>query len=177
MADIRDGGYRYCPFCATPLQKKEVFHRVRGSCPACGFVHFLDPKVAVIAFVTHGDRLLLIRRAVDPARGRWALPGGFMDAGEMPHEALKREIREEVGLEIRVGALMNIFPMNGPGSRSWGIVLAYRGVPVDDTVDDLRSGDDVSEAGWFGPESLPADLAFDSTRSLLRQWQADGSHD
>jgi len=54
---------------------------MRSVCPSCGFVHFTDPKVAVIALVTHADKILLARRAVDPAKGKWALPGGYMDAG------------------------------------------------------------------------------------------------
>ena len=111
--DKRD--YSYCPHCATPLERLARFNQLRPACPACGFVHFLDPKVAVIGFVTHAGRLLLIRRAVRPAKGKWALPGGYMDAGEMPEDALRRELCEEVGLDIQIERLLNIYPMAGPG--------------------------------------------------------------
>ena len=57
--------YVYCPFCATRLVRRMVFNQARPSCPQCGFIHFHDPKVAVIAFVICARKLLLVRRAPD----------------------------------------------------------------------------------------------------------------
>jgi len=164
--------YKYCPYCATPLERRERFGQVRPVCPTCGFVYFQDPKVAVIGFVVRDERLLLIRRAVDPAKGKWALPGGYMDAGEMPDRALKREMWEEVGLDIDVERLLEIYPMAGPGVDARGIVLAYAAVPTNH-VDGrpLEAHDDVSEAGWFAPDEVPDELAFESTRALLAAWR------
>ena len=164
--------YKYCPYCATPLERRERFGQVRPVCPTCGFVYFQDPKVAVIGFVVRDERLLLIRRAVDPAKGKWALPGGYMDAGEMPDRALKREMWEEVGLDIDVERLLEIYPMAGPGVDARGIVLAYAAVPTNH-VDGrpLEAHDDVSEAGWFAPDEIPDELAFESTRALLAAWR------
>jgi len=168
--DQRD--YSYCPYCATSLEWMERFNQRRPACPACGFVHFLDPKVAVIGFVTYADRLLLIRRAVQPAKGKWALPGGYMDAGEMPEDALRRELCEEVGLDIRIERLLNIYPMAGPGVQARGIVMAYAAVPVGDGGEQaLESNDDVNAAAWFAPKELPQELAFESTRALLAAWR------
>lgn len=163
--------YKYCPFCATPLEARHLYHHLRPACPACGFVHFLDPKVAVIALVTHGDQALVVRRAMDPAKGKWALPGGFMDAGEMPEAALQRELREEINLEVCVVRLLDIFPMVSSNPRSQGIVLAYHAVPADDQQTTLLCADDVCEAGWFRADAIPADLAFDSTHTLLDRWR------
>lgn len=161
--------YRFCPNCATPLESIHRYDRVRPSCPACGFVHFSDPKVAVIALVVANGAVLLVRRAVDPGKGLWSLPGGYMDAGEMPREALRREVDEEVGLSIEVGEMSAIFPMeNGVGERV-GIVLAFQAKPTGTSVE-VCAQDDVSEAGWFGPEQIPPDLAFDSTKTLIAEW-------
>jgi 8-oxo-dGTP diphosphatase len=161
--------YRFCPNCATPLQSIYRYDRVRPSCPACGFVHFSDPKVAVIALVVAKGAVLLVRRAVDPGKGLWSLPGGYMDAGEMPTEALHREVAEETGLAIDVGRISAIFPMeNGAGQRV-GIVLAFQATPAGTDVE-VCAQDDVSEAGWFGPNQIPSDLAFDSTQTLIAEW-------
>ena len=161
--------FRFCPNCATPLQSIYRYDRVRPACPACGFVHFADPKVAVIALVVAEGAVLLVRRAVDPGKGLWSLPGGYMDAGEMPTEALQREVGEEVGLTIAVGGMRAIFPMeNGAGERV-GIVLAFRAEPVG-SGREVYAQDDVSEAGWFGPTQIPPDLAFDSTKTLIAEW-------
>lgn len=161
--------YRFCPACATALESIYRFDRVRPVCPACGFVHFADPKVAVIALVESGERVLLVRRAVDPGKGLWSLPGGYMDAGEMPAEALRREVDEEVGLAIDVGEMLAIFPMENGEGRRVGIVLAFQARPAGGAVD-LSAQDDVSEAGWFGPRRIPAGLAFESTKQLIAAW-------
>lgn len=170
----------FCPRCATRLEaRRTVDDRARPTCPACGFVHFRDPKVAVIAFVTALDaggseHVLLTRRAVDPERGKWALPGGYMDAGETPQGALARELSEEVDLAIDVGALIELLAM--PGEPPPGIVLAFRATAqAHSAMGDLpalASNDDVAEAGWFRADALPGPLAFASTVQLLDAWRA-----
>lgn len=165
--------YRYCPRCSTPLQYREIYRQQRPACPACDFVYFRDPKVAVIALVTHCERVLLVQRAINPEKGKWALPGGFMDAGEMPQEALQRELLEEVHLAIRVTDLLTILPMmpsRAQGDTSPGIVLAFQAEVADRNATTLLSDDDVCAAGWFGPQELPTELAFTSTKQLLAAW-------
>lgn len=163
--------YRFCPFCATPMVEAFRFDQVRPCCPACGFVQFPDPKVAVIALVIHEDRILLVQRGVDPAKGRWALPGGYMDAGEMPSAALQRELAEEVGLVIEVQELIKIYPMNNGEGERVGIVLAFKALPTAG-LQIPRVGDDVADAGWFAPKEIPAELAFESTTTLIDTWLA-----
>jgi 8-oxo-dGTP diphosphatase len=128
----------------------------------------------VIARIEHADAVLLVRRGVNPGKGLWALPGGYMDAGEMPEAALRREIDEELALAIEVHELLRIYPMVNQAQTSQGIVLVYRA-----TLPNLAATaaptppaalDDVAEARWFTPEQLPVDLAFVSTQAELRQW-------
>jgi 8-oxo-dGTP diphosphatase len=121
--------------------------------------------------VTWRDRLLLIRRGVNPGKGKWALPGGFMDAGEMPDSALQRELQEEVGIQVEVQELLEIFPMVGPADTRGGIVLAYRAAPRGAALPVLVSRDDVTEAKWFAAHQLPSELAFESTTTLLSGWR------
>ncbi|MBX2999444.1 MAG: NUDIX domain-containing protein [Caldilineaceae bacterium] len=162
--------YRYCPYCAADLVEIYRFDQIRPVCPACGFVQFQDPKVAVIALVIYEERVLLVRRGVEPAKGRWALPGGYMDADEMPAAALQREIAEEVGLTIQLDALIAIYPMTNGEGQPIGIVLAYAASPTGlSTI--ITVGDDVAEAGWFGPTEIPDDLAFESTTTLIGVWR------
>jgi len=163
--------FTYCPYCATPLAARTLEHRLRPTCPACGYIYFADPKVAVIAQVELDGRVLLVRRGVNPAKGLWALPGGYMDAGELPDAALRREVQEEVGLAITVERLLAIYPMVNGNGPSQGIVLAYRAAPLDGQTQ-LTPQDDVSEADWFGPDELPAELAFESTQTQLAAWRA-----
>lgn len=177
---MNHGHFVYCPYCATPLEWHERFQRMRRTCPACGYVHFLDPKVAVIGLVTWRGRVLLIRRGVEPMAGSWALPGGYMDAGEMPENALVRELEEEVGLTVLVRRLLAIYPMVGRGTGSNGIVLAYHAVveSADGAAPPVLScADDACEAAWLEADQLPDDLAFESTVTLLGEWRQNGFRD
>ncbi len=172
---MRQGDYIFCPYCGAQLAPRQLFKQTRPACVQCGFVHFRDPKVAVIAFVTHGERLLLVQRGVEPAKGSWALPGGYMDAGELPEAALVRELEEEVGLTVQIDHLLDIFPMAGIGGHHTGIVLAYAATPAAGAAV-LSADDDITAAGWFAPDEIPTDLAFESTRALLAAWAAGAPH-
>jgi len=165
--------YKFCPLCATALQPRTIYGQIRPACPVCGFVQYPDPKVAVIGFVTHGEQVLLAQRAIEPAKGKWTLPGGYMDAGELPADALVRELNEEVGLAVEVRSLIEIFPMAATTSgKSLGIVLAFHAVPADHNATALQCADDVCAAHWFSENEWPTDLAFESTQQLLERWSA-----
>lgn len=161
--------FNFCPRCATPLEVRQIGHEQRTVCPACDFVYFRDPKVAVVALITCDDQVLLSRRGVEPQRGKWSLPGGYMDAGEMPEDALCREMQEEMALAICEIAFHSFLPM----ANGRGIVLVFKAAPASYRCESLAAYDDVSEVRWFHREALPApeELAFDTTPHLLQQWQ------
>ncbi|MBK8051284.1 MAG: NUDIX domain-containing protein [Anaerolineales bacterium] len=163
--------YVFCPYCGVQLEPHTILHQVRPGCPRCGFVHFHNPKVAVVGQIEQDGRILLVRRGINPGKGLWAMPGGYMDAGELPEDALRRELSEEVGLEVSISELVQIYPLVSRSPVSQGIVLVYRASPL---VPDapLIAQDDVEEAHWFTPATLPVDLAFASTRELLDRWVA-----
>ena len=91
--------FQYCPKCGRGPVSPPLEPVVR--CAACGFVFFFNPAAAAGAFLhDHNGRLLFLRRAKDPARGKLALAGGFVDYHETAEAGLRREIREEIGLEV-----------------------------------------------------------------------------
>ncbi len=162
-----DKTYRYCPRCSAPLAEAAKFGRLRRTCRYCGFIHFVEPKVAVAGVITDGERILLVRRNAIPRIGYWALPAGYMDADELPEEALVREVTEETGVTVQVTRLGGVAPLAGWRERR-GILLLYHAEP---TGGDARPGDDVTEARWFGRDEIPWDeLAFESTAEYVREW-------
>ena len=153
----------FCTACAAPLHTAGR-HPV---CTGCGRTHFRDPKVGVgVVVLDAGGRLLLVRRGVGPGRGLWALPAGFVDADEDPRAAAAREAHEETGLQVEVGAVVDVYPTPGPGGASF--FLAFEARVVGGA---MAAGDDATDAGFFALDDLP-ELAFESTLDAVRR-QAD----
>src|SRR5262249_21784263 len=91
--------FQFCPKCGVPRRATTAVSPY--DCSSCGFHYYFNPTIAVGGILSGQDgRLLLIRRAKDPAKGKLAVPGGFIDFGETAEEALRREVREEVNLEL-----------------------------------------------------------------------------
>jgi len=160
----------YCPQCATPLEDKEWGGKIRRVCPACGFVHFRDPKVAVVLFIVQDGKVMLVKRAVDPEEGKWTLPAGFLDYGEAPREAAIREMKEETGLDIQITRLVDVSG-NEDNSGKASVLILFEADVVGGTI---RPADDAAEVRFFSPEEIPYDeLAFKSNTTLLQRW-SDG---
>ena len=145
------------------MRTREIGGRPRRACPACGFIHFIEPRVAVGARVVVDGRILLVRRICEPEIGKWCLPAGYLDAGEHPEETLVREVAEETGLEVRVTGLGEVFHSPPPpfGKHGASLFLLY---DAERTGGALAAGDDADAADFFGADELP-ELAFDSTRA------------
>ncbi len=96
--------YRFCPLCGGRLENRllKAGEPERLVCTACGFVFYIDPKLAVLALVPYKGGLVMARRAIEPGYGLWVAPGGFVDVGELVEDAVVRETLEEVNLRVRV---------------------------------------------------------------------------
>ncbi len=164
LLDSAPAWLAFCPRCAAPLVTRRVVDRPRRACPACGYVHFTDPKVGVGVLVVEDGRVLLVRRAVGPERGKWSLPAGFLDQGEDPAATAAREALEETGLTVVIEGLLDVF-YNPPGRGGASIFILYRARRV---AGEPVAGDDADEARFFPLDALP-DLAFASTQAAIEQ--------
>jgi len=153
---------RYCVRCGAQLIDAERFGRSRRVCPACDWIYFADPKVAAAALIEKDGKVLLVRRAIDPGRGQWTLPAGFVDAGEDPARAAERECLEETGLQVKVTDLLTVL-FGQEHERGAHIIIFYRGVIL---AGEPHPDDDVDEVGFFSRAELPA-LAFNTTSRVL----------
>ncbi|WP_447976604.1 NUDIX domain-containing protein [Candidatus Nitrospira bockiana] len=160
--------YSFCPKCGGRLQRRSIkpTEPDRLVCLSCGFVFFLDPKVAVGTIVTLDGGILLVKRGIEPAYGKWVFPGGFVDRGERVEEAAVRETREESCVEVQITRLLNIYSY--PDHPV--IIIVYVGEAVGGCA---AAGDETLEVGLFPPPSVPWDqLAFPSTAQALRDYLA-----
>jgi ADP-ribose pyrophosphatase YjhB (NUDIX family) len=164
---------RFCPHCARPLEEREAFGRARLACPTCGFVHFRELKVGVSIVIQQDGRILLIRRDVEPGRGLWALPSGFVESDESPEVAACRECHEETGVTVGDLRLVNA-AYYSDDFRGPGVNLIYRARILGGG---LQAGDDASDARFFARTELPprSEIAFQGHADLLaddRIWTA-----
>ena len=160
-------GYQFCPRCGGSLERRllKASEPLRPVCQRCGFVFYLDPKIAVGTIIrAASDRLVLVRRAIEPGYGKWVFPGGYVDRGEPLTSAAIREAREECGLDVRLDGLVNIYSYAGRVP----VIVVYAATAIGGT---LAIDDECLETAEFDTASIPwDDLAFRSTRDGLRDY-------
>jgi ADP-ribose pyrophosphatase YjhB (NUDIX family) len=158
--------FRHCPRCGAGLEQRQLKagEPARLVCTACDSVLYLDPKLAACTICTVDGGIVLLKRAIDPAYGKWVFPGGFVDRGETVSEAAVRETREEAQLDVRLTGILDVYSF--PGQEV--VVVVYAAETIGGR---LAAGDESLEAKAFLPEQLPWDqLAFDSTHAALRDY-------
>lgn len=159
--------WNYCPTCAGALELRLLKRGdpQRHVCTRCGQVLYLDPKVAVGTIIrTADDRLVLVRRAIEPGYGKWVFPGGYVDRGEEVEAAAIREAKEEAGLDIRLDHLINIYSYTGRPL----VVIVYAATAVGG---ELCTDEECLEARLFSAAEIPwEELAFHSTSEGLRDY-------
>lgn len=164
--------FRYCPRCATELELRdsEPPDPPRPSCPNCGWVHYENPTPTVQAWIDDDGSFLALERNQDPMRGKWNLPGGFVEPDESGPEAIKREVAEETGLEIEVVEPLGIFSSTyGDGDDAKPILdIAYL---CRRTGGELEISDESGEHEWFPLAEFP-EPAFPGEQQALAALRA-----
>lgn len=148
--------FRYCPCCRTELVVKEVEHRSRSVCPACGFIRFRNPAPAVSLLIVHDDQVLLGKRRGEPGRGKWATPSGYVEYEDDFLTTAIREAREETGLEVELESILNV--LSSFLSSQYHFLAVYLLARV--VGGELAAGDDMEEVAWFPLSGPFPELAF-----------------
>lgn len=164
---------RFCTQCGGSLEWRRLQdeRHLQPVCTRCGHVEWLNPVPTSSALVTRQLRsdgpveVLLVRRALPPRLGHWDCPGGFVDPDEHPEEALRRELREELGVEIDIRRFVGIF-MDRYGDDGESTLNIYYEAAIRNGTPSPAS--DVSELGWFLLSHLPEPIAFTNNRQALR---------
>jgi 8-oxo-dGTP diphosphatase len=162
--------WKFCPVCGELLQLEDDGQSERPHCVRCSRFYYSNPTPAACCFVSDEDgALLLVKRAIEPKRGMWCWPGGFIELGETSEEAALRELEEETGLR---GSQPRLIGASTRQSSVAGAVLvlgyvigAWEGTPIPMT--------DAADLGFFSEAQRPQ-LAFEAHRELLAIYDTMG---
>ena len=157
--------WKYCATCGTPLVEDHDGQSMRPHCPPCRRYFYRNPIPAACCFVARGeDELLFTQRAVEPFRGEWTLPGGFIELGETAEEAALRELHEETNLRANTAELLGVSTKQSPNAGAV-MVLGFI-VPDWCGEEEMRADTDAMDLRFFSRSERPS-LPFSVHRELL----------
>jgi mutator protein MutT len=157
--------FRFCPLCGERLQPKPSPPDAgRPACPSGHFIHFNNPPTTVQAWIERDGAYLVLKRNEEPFAGEWDLPGGFVEMGESPAEAVVREVAEETGLTVAPIELFGAFasPYGTTGRHT--VDIGYR-CRIEGGEFELDT-DEKSDSAWVALGDMPT-LAFAGERQAL----------
>ena len=155
----------FCAACGRRLVERFVAEEARERlvCGACGEIRYVNPLLVAGTIPVAGGRVWLLRRAIEPRYGAWTFPAGYMELGETVEEAAIRETSEELGVEVSLGPLLNVYSRRATTS----VLMVF----LAETLGEPRGGKETLEFATFHPDSIPwDDLAFWNTEAALRDW-------
>ena len=158
----------FCSSCGSKTETRLIARQRLSVCAACDRIFFRNPKVVVTALIENDGRVLLVRRDIEPGRGLWGLPGGFVDWDEHPEQAMVRECSEEIKVRVEPVELLGVEHVVTADDEGI-VILPYRARLL---AGDPDAGDEVQQVGWFGPDAMPT-LAFSSHRKILQRWSEE----
>lgn len=163
MKNISD--YSYCPYDGERLIINDYIPEDRPKCLKCGFIDYQNPKACVVILITQGSKILLARRGIEPAKGEWDIPGGFVDSRESAEDAVIREALEETNLHIQVKEYLGSVPdVYGP-RQTPTINLCYL---VEVLKGDIQPKSDVESLVWFSLDEIPQKMAFKHQKRVIQ---------
>jgi len=154
--------FKYCPKCGAELKLKKIEKEKRLTCPECQWVNYENPLPSSAALVRNKKgEILLVKRGVEPGKGKWALPSGFIEIDETPEKACLRELKEETGLKGEIVRLVGVYSQKS---------LLYRNVLIIgyevEARGKLSPGSDSQRAEFFPLDKLP-DIPFSSHKKII----------
>lgn len=158
----------FCHFCGHPLALKLAEGRERLWCESCQAPLYENPVPATaLVVVDESERICFVKRGVEPHKGGWCLPGGFIEIGESPEEGALRELLEETSLEGRIGDLLGV-TVSRTFANNCVLLVGYL---VRDYAGTPAAGDDATDIGFFAEEDFP-EIVFESHKRFVRIYQA-----
>ncbi|MBN2520941.1 MAG: NUDIX hydrolase [Bacteroidales bacterium] len=157
---------KYCYKCGSRLTVELIDGKKRFLCSACKTVSYINSKPCVGALIIEKDKILLTKRKIGPYKNYWDIPGGFLEESEHPEDGLHRELKEELGMQIKIIQLFDI-KIDTYGSNGFPTLNIF--YICNKLTDPNFVTDDVIKYKWFYINNLPDNMAFKSARLVLKK--------
>lgn len=160
---------KFCSQCGQPTQLEipEMDDRLRAVCQSCQFIHYENPKIVVGTLTFYKDKVLLCQRAIEPQKGLWTLPAGYMENGESTVDGAKRETLEEAGAQVKNATIYRVFDIPY-------INQVYIFYLAESVAGDFSAGIESLDVGFFSEADVPWDsLAFPVMHDVLNEFFQD----
>ena len=156
-------GPTHCSACGGELVTRDIAGRPRAVCTSCSVISYVNPIPASAVVVVEHGKILLVKRAIEPKKGLWSLPAGFIEIDETVRECAARETKEETGLDVELDGIIDVVTVfDDP--RYVCLLVVFVGHVVGGT---LEPGDDAAEAAYFGLNELPP-IAFKNHLRIIQ---------
>lgn len=161
----------YCPVCGKKLHVNSIEGKKRKNCHSCGFVDYKNPLPCVSIIGIKKNQIALIKRGIEPSKGSWAPPSGFMEFGEKPEETALRELYEETSLKGEVKELLGVYTQD---TKIYGSLLIIIFLVII-TEGNIKAGDDAMDAKFFKLEETPKmnhdfyNIAIEKAKFLMKK--------
>jgi len=157
----------YCSTCKTENHFNKIEGQIRYHCPKCKTIHYQNPKPTATLVCVENNKILLVKRAFNPAKGYWSLPGGFIELNETPEDAAKRELKEETNLN---GEVLKLLGHCSHFNSVFGDILLIGMLMKIKSWKNIIAGDDASEAKLFDIDTSP-ELAFECHTKIFLMYK------
>lgn len=160
---MSEPAHSLAPSFAVRQPEGDTHHR--QVCDHCGYVAYQNPKIVVGSVVRHAGRILMCRRAIEPRRGFWTIPAGYLEMHETPEDGAKREAREEAGADLVLDGLLAVYTV----PRLSQVQLIYRAKL---STPEFFAGEESLEVRLFGFDEIPwSEIAFPTVAWAIRHEQ------
>jgi ADP-ribose pyrophosphatase YjhB (NUDIX family) len=157
----------YCFECGTPLEVHWIDNRNREVCPDCGWIRYTQLKVGAAVLIEKQNKLLFLQRNHEPWKGSWMVPAGYVEADEDPRDAARREVLEETGLYVELGALPHVYYFSDV-PRGNGVVIVYQAEKISG---ELLINHESTAANYFAWHEIPTYLTQGGHDQTIREWR------
>ncbi len=158
--------YIFCPHCTHKLALITIDNERVKKCSKCGFVFWHKPKPSVSILVHKGGKVLMLQRAKDPFKNYWCLPGGYVRYEETAEQAIKREAKEEIGLDVIIEGIVGIYKIDDdPRGNCIDTIFSGR------ALGEINISGEDKKWRYFSPQNLPENIAW-KHRQAIKDWYA-----